>query len=64
MPFYDNTYDDSYGREQRLFDNVTILPADRKPCLVCGHPTGDCAGDKASQTKKKQKDTKIKSNGT
>jgi hypothetical protein len=51
MPFYDNIYDDSYGRERRLFDDVTILPADRKPCLVCGHPTGDCAGDKASQTK-------------
>ena len=22
-----------------------ILHADREPCPVCGHPTGDCAGD-------------------
>lgn len=26
-----------------LFDNVQILRASREPCLVCGHPTGDCA---------------------
>lgn len=51
MPFYDNTYDDMYGREKRLFDDVTILPADRMPCLVCGHPTGDCAGENSPQVK-------------
>ena len=22
-----------------------ILPADRKPCPVCGHPSGDCSSD-------------------
>lgn len=22
-----------------------ILHADREPCPICGHPTGDCAGD-------------------
>lgn len=21
-----------------------VFPADRRPCPVCGHPTGDCAG--------------------
>ena len=25
-----------------------ILHADREPCPVCGHPTGDCAGDSES----------------
>lgn len=51
MPFYDNSYDDMYGRSRNLFDNVTILPADRSPCLVCGHPTGDCAGSNSSHTR-------------
>jgi hypothetical protein len=26
-----------------LFDDVRILRANRERCLVCGHPTGDCA---------------------
>lgn len=25
--------------------NSSHLRADRQPCPVCGHPTGDCAGD-------------------
>lgn len=24
---------------------VSVSPASREPCPVCGHPTGDCAGD-------------------
>lgn len=24
---------------------ITHLPADRQPCPVCGHPTGDCRPD-------------------
>lgn len=31
-------------REQ-LFDGVELVRADRQPCPVCGHPTGDCAGE-------------------
>ena len=26
-------------------EGVSFLEADRSPCPVCGHPTGDCAGD-------------------
>lgn len=26
-----------------LFDDIRILRAKRQPCIVCGHPTGDCA---------------------
>jgi len=26
-------------------DNIKITPADRSPCPVCGHPTGDCVGE-------------------
>lgn len=25
--------------------DVRFLGADREPCPVCGHPTGDCTGD-------------------
>jgi hypothetical protein len=36
---------------EKLFDNVSIVRADREPCPVCGHPTGDCAGDSAPPKK-------------
>lgn len=26
-----------------LYDGIRIARADRRPCIVCGHPTGDCA---------------------
>jgi hypothetical protein len=26
------------------FGDAEVLAADRKPCPVCGHPTGDCTG--------------------
>lgn len=25
-----------------LFGDLRVLRADRQPCIVCGHPTGDC----------------------
>lgn len=28
----------------RRIGDLEVYGADRKPCLVCGHPTGDCAG--------------------
>lgn len=31
--------------------NITINRATRQPCPVCGHPTGDCAGDGEPLTK-------------
>lgn len=27
------------------YDGIQILKAERKPCPVCGHPTGDCQGE-------------------
>lgn len=30
---------------EKLREGVSILRADRQPCPVCGHPTGDCTGD-------------------
>lgn len=26
-----------------LRDGITVFPADRAPCPICGHSTGDCA---------------------
>ena len=36
---------------ERLIQGVSILRADRQPCPVCGHPTGDCTGDDAAPKK-------------
>lgn len=34
------------GREERILGgDARLIRADRQPCLICGHPTGDCAGD-------------------
>lgn len=41
MPFYDNPYTSSFDAG-KLFDDITFVKADRMPCPVCGHPTGDC----------------------
>jgi hypothetical protein len=39
MSFYSNSGASSdYSR----LDDVRVLYADRQPCIVCGHPTGDC----------------------
>lgn len=32
------------GNQRRLGDYVVAV-ADRQPCPVCGHPTGDCSGN-------------------
>lgn len=28
-----------------ILGGVEVLRADRQPCPVCGHPTGDCTGE-------------------
>lgn len=30
---------------QRRLGDYVVTMADRQPCPVCGHPTGDCVGD-------------------
>lgn len=34
-----------FGDDEYILPNVRYLRADRQPCPVCGHPTGDCAGE-------------------
>jgi hypothetical protein len=46
-PFYESE-SFSVGGGGRLFDNVTTTGANRMPCPVCGHPTGDCVGEATS----------------
>lgn len=42
--FYENSYTDAYG-SRKIFNDTTVVGADRQPCLVCGHETGDCTGE-------------------
>ncbi len=41
MVFYKN----DFLRPYVVGDNIRVSQADRSPCPVCGHPTGDCVGD-------------------
>lgn len=36
-----------YGLPEYIFPGVRFVKADRQPCIVCGHPTGDCASDQS-----------------
>lgn len=33
---------DIFNSQDRLYGDIPILRANREPCIVCGHPTGDC----------------------
>jgi len=43
MVFYKNDFlrPNSY----QIGDNIRVSQADRSPCPICGHPTGDCLGE-------------------
>lgn len=38
------TYNFGLLNGQRRLGDYILTTADRQPCPVCGHPTGDCAG--------------------
>lgn len=40
MSFYSNN-----GHGDMIFGDISISRADRQPCPVCGHPTGDCVNN-------------------
>lgn len=42
--FYENSHS-GFSGQRKIFDDTTIIGADRQPCIVCGHPTGDCSGE-------------------
>lgn len=43
MSFYKTKTDDS--STEQILPGVSLTRARREPCIVCGHPTGDCTGD-------------------
>jgi hypothetical protein len=36
---------DNKENSQMILGDVRLLARSSEPCVVCGHPTGDCAGD-------------------
>jgi hypothetical protein len=44
MPFYENSEIFSGGTAEFFEQNEDVF-SQRKPCPICGHPTGDCTGD-------------------
>ena len=45
MAFYESPSFQTGFNSKHVFEEGFDLDANRQPCLVCGHPTGDCAGD-------------------
>lgn len=45
MPFYDSPAFGANPFAGSEMNGVKITRADRQPCPVCGHPTGDCTGE-------------------
>lgn len=39
-----NSSDNQTSANIRHLGDIDVYTADRNPCPVCGHPTGDCAG--------------------
>lgn len=38
-----------YGeRKEYIYGDLQILRASQEPCIVCGHPTGDCTTEHAA----------------
>ena len=42
-PFRSQNFID-YRNPVRIFNDTYLVSAERGPCPVCGHPTGDCKG--------------------
>jgi hypothetical protein len=51
MPFYDSPAFGENPFATTEINGVKISRADRQPCLICGHPTGDCPGESGPPTK-------------
>jgi hypothetical protein len=43
----DYSYFSNYLQYDSYLDNIKMSRADRQPCPVCGHPTGDCSSGEA-----------------
>lgn len=36
---------------EMLYGDIPFYAASREPCLICGHPTGDCVGSSPQDVK-------------
>lgn len=50
---------DIFRSDNYLFGEYRLVGADRLPCPVCGHPTGDCTPDSVDDPHPAFSDTKI-----
>jgi len=39
-----------HGAGTEMMRDIKFARADRQPCVVCGHPTGDCATETSNPT--------------
>lgn len=39
-----------HGNSAEIMRDIKFARADRQPCIVCGHPTGDCATETSNPT--------------
>jgi hypothetical protein len=42
-----NDFEGSYP--EYVLNDIRIVRASRTPCIVCGHPTGDCSDSRATE---------------
>lgn len=42
------TYENQDGNQEYILGQIKILRANNQPCIVCGHPTGDCATENSA----------------
>lgn len=42
------TYEFENGNPDYILNQIKILRATNEPCIVCGHPTGDCATENSA----------------
>lgn len=40
-------YEYEDGNSEYILGNIRLLRAKNEPCIVCGHPTGDCGTEEA-----------------
>lgn len=39
------------NEKQYIYGDIEFIGATNEPCLICGHPTGDCAPDDAGHVR-------------
>lgn len=44
---FTNNFEGAYP--EYVLDGVRIVRASRTPCIICGHPTGDCSDNSAAK---------------